>query len=310
MYRTILVPLDGSTLAERALPYAQRLAAAATGRITLLWVLHPPPPSAAGDPLREVTPRREAEAYLRGLTEPLGPVPVEAVVVEGDPAPEILAAAAQRGSELIVMATHGRSGIGRWIYGSVADAVMRHAGVPVLLVPVTAATRSWPTGRAPRVLVPLDFSALSEAALPRAEDLARALGAELVLLSVTPLVFTADLYGGVTLAYDVDADQAERRRYLEAAAARLRAAGHTVRVRDTVGFPAGATVDVAREEDVDLIAMSTHGSGGATRLLMGSIATGVVQRAPVPVLIVRPEAVRQPEAPPAPSASAGPTKQT
>jgi nucleotide-binding universal stress UspA family protein len=305
MARTILVPLDGSVLAERALPLARRLAAADGGRLVLLWVLRAPPAGAAGDPLREVAPRREAEAYLRRLAAGPEAPPAEPVVLEGEAAPTILAEARRRGVDAIVLSTHGRSGIGRWLYGSVADAVMRHAAVPVLLVPAASAVRAWPTTRAPRLLVALDYSPLSEAVLPAAGQVAASLGAELILLSVAPQLVTTDPYGMAYTAYDIDADQAQRRQYLEGLATTLRAAGHAVKVRTEFGFVATTIGDVAREEDADLIALSTHGSGGATRLLMGSVATGVVQRAAVPVLVVRPAEVRQDQAPP-PAAAAAP----
>jgi nucleotide-binding universal stress UspA family protein len=298
MYRTILVPLDGSSLAERALPWAQRLAAAADGRLILLRVVRGPPPSAAGEPLREGVPRHEAEAYLHRLARRLGTTPVDPVVLEGDAAQTILGESARRGIELIVMSTHGRAGIGRWISGSVADAVMRQAGVPVLLVPAACASGGWPTDRAPRILVPLDCSPLSEAVLPGAAGLAAPSGAELILLSVTPHLVAADLYGRVYVDYE-GPDRAARRRYLEGVARGLRAAGRAVRTRDGFGPVAAVIGDVAREEGVDLIAIATHGRGGATRLVLGSVALGVVQGATVPVLVVRPAEVRRGEAPPA-----------
>jgi nucleotide-binding universal stress UspA family protein len=299
MYRTILVPLDGSLLAERALPWAQRLAAAAHGRLVMLRVVPETAPPAGGDPPQAGETRDEAEAYVRGLAERSGETPVDPLVLEGDAAQTILGEVPRRGVGLIVMTTLGRSGLGRWIYGSVADAVMRRASVPVLLVPAASAIKEWPTDRAPRILVPLDFSPLSEAVLPPAGELAGALGAELVLLSVTPLLVTADLYGTGFVHYDYDADRQARQRYLEGIATGLRAAGHAVKTREEFGLVAGVIDDVGREEDVDLIAIATHGRGGATRLLMGSVATGVVQRTTVPVLVVRPAEVRPEEAHPA-----------
>ena len=296
MYGTILVPLDGSHLAERALPYARRLAAASGSRLVLLWVLRAPGAAAAGDPLREVAPRREAAAYLQGIAGQQGPTPVETVVLEGDAAPAIVDAAARAGAGLIVMSTHGRSGLGRWLYGSVADAVVRHAGVPVLLVPAACPARAWASDRPLQVLVPLDASARSEAVLPAARDLA-ATGAALILLSVTPQVVSADMYGSAYMGYDVEVDMTERRAYLERTATALRAAGYAVSVRDGFGFVPVVIGEVAEAAGADLIALATHGSGGATRLLMGSVATGVVQRAMVPVLVVRP-ADEPPAAPP------------
>jgi nucleotide-binding universal stress UspA family protein len=104
-----------------------------------------------------------------------------------------------------------------------------------------------------------------------------------------------DGYGQVYLPNDVDQDLIVRRHYLEETAAKLRERGLTVTTRAEFGTPNTLIVDVAREEDVDLIAMATHGSGGVTRVLMGSVATGVVQRATAPVLIVRPAEVREQE---------------
>jgi nucleotide-binding universal stress UspA family protein len=296
MYRTILVPLDGSSLAERALPWAQRMAAAADGRLVMLRVVPETAPSAGGDPPQAIESRGEAEAYLHGLTERLGAAPFELHVLAGDAAQTILGQIPGRGVGLIVMSTLGSSGLGRWIYGSVADAVMRHASVPVLLIPAASALRELPADRAPRILVPLDYSPLSEAVLSPAGELAEALGAELILLSVTPLLMTADLHGTGYVAYDVAADRQARQGYLEGIATRLREAGHAVRVREEFGLVGAVIDDVGREEGVDLIAIATQGRGGATRLLMGSVATGVVQRATVPVLVVRPAAAPPDEA--------------
>lgn len=292
MSQAILVPLDGSPLAERALDYAKGIGEAVDGRIILLRVIPEPAAGATSDALREVAPRREAETYLHGLVARVRPVPVETAVVTGEAGKTILAEVPRRGIDLIVMSTHGRSGLGRWLYGSVADQVMRDAAVPIVLVSATCAPRAWPSDRALRVLVPLDYSELSEAVLEPAEGLIRELRAELILLSVTPLIWTTDVYGGGYLAYDLDADQADRQQYLDEVAGRLQGAGYAVKTRTDFGYPDTLIVRVAQEEDVDLIAMSTHGSGGVTRLLMGSTATGVVQRAPVPVLIFRPALVR------------------
>jgi nucleotide-binding universal stress UspA family protein len=293
MYRTTLVPLDGSPLTERALLYARRLTAA-DGRLVPLRVLGEPASSGAGGPPRAGAARRQAETYLRGLAERLGATPADPLVLEGDAVQTIVDEVPRRGIELIVMSTHGRSGLGRWLYGSVADAVMRRAGVPVFLVPSRCAMRAWPTDRPLRILVPLDYSPLSEAALSPTAALLAPAGAEVILLSVAPRPVAADPYGRAYAAADADtADREARRRHLEGIAERLRAAGHAVQVRAELGCVPATIRDVAQHEGVDLIALATHGSGGATRLLVGSVATGVVQRATVPVLVVPPAAIRQ-----------------
>jgi nucleotide-binding universal stress UspA family protein len=275
-------------LAERALPVARDLADLLGAHLTLLWVV----PAGETAPGVAEDGAGGAEDYLRDLAQRIETPPAEAIVAAGDPAAAILAEAGRRGADLIAMSTHGRSGLGRWIYGSVADAVMRQASVPILLVSATCPARGWPRDRVARILVPLDYSALSEAVLASARELARTTRAELILLTVTPLQMAIDPMGGPYLADVVGQDQEDRQRYVEAVATKLRAAGIAVKTRVKLGFPEGTILDVAREEDVALIAMSTHGSGGVTRLLMGSVATGVVQRACAPVLIVRPPEVR------------------
>jgi nucleotide-binding universal stress UspA family protein len=294
MLETVLIPLDGSALAERALPLAQQLANAAKGRLRLLWVV-PSETGGASGARAEEADKAEAIHYLQKVADRLAPANVDLEVRAGDPATEILACLAESKADLVVMSTHGRSGLGRWIYGSVADQVMREAPVPVVLVSATCAMRPWPTEHPPRVLVSLDYSELSEAVLSAVRELAATIGAEIILLSVTPLLVTADPTGMAYVGYDLDADLADRKQYLEGVAARLREAGFTVTCRSTLGFVDSEILQAAQEEDATLIALSTHGSGGVTRVLMGSVATGIVQRATTPVLIVRPAEVRASE---------------
>ena len=294
MFRHILVPLDGSPLAERVLPYVQAIAAAGNARLVLLRAVSPqgshPDGNATTDHPAALT---EAESYLRDLAQRLSPAATDWVVEEGEATDVLLGAITRRGIDLVAMSTHGRSGIGRWIYGSVADTILRHAPVAVLLASATMKMTRWRSDRPLRILVSLDCSALSEAILEPACALADTLKAELILLSVAPLLVTPDPYGGIYLAYDPDQDRAERRTYLEGIAAKLRAPGRNVAVRDAFGLVDTTLLDVAHEEGADLIALATHGTSGVTRLLMGSVATSIVQRAPLPLLIVRPADVRE-----------------
>jgi len=150
----------------------------------------------------------------------------------------------------------------------------------------------WPRDRPLRVLVPLDGSELAQETLGPTAKLARTLGANIQLLQViVPLTYTyAD--PAAYLVYDPLIQAEEVQRYLETVATDLRARGLTVNTFDAIGPAAPAIADAATQQGSDLVAMSTHGSGGVTRLLMGSVATGVVPRAHVPILIVRPTAVR------------------
>ncbi len=145
MFKSILVPLDGSTLAEQALAPASRLAERFGGELLLLRVVTP---ERARPGLPHLTPRpgsfsavaarplmAEAEAYLAGLELPVPNIPVRRQVLNGAPPELIVATAAEQGIDLIVMSTHGRAGLLRLLYGSVAEAVLRGASVPVLLVP-------------------------------------------------------------------------------------------------------------------------------------------------------------------------------
>ncbi len=144
MYKEILVPLDGSELAESAIPHARELAKAFGARITLLSVIEPvamySQPGVVGPVISvAVNIQEEMETlgqYLDGIAEQLRAenIEVQRVAKEGDPASQICDYAHESKADVIVMSTHGRSGIRRWVYGSVADRVLRGARVPVLLV--------------------------------------------------------------------------------------------------------------------------------------------------------------------------------
>jgi len=292
MLTRILAPLDGSAQAEQALAYAERLTPGGAGRLILVRVTEP---NSAG-----ATPRHtgylDAQAYVCGLAVDLGRTghAIETSTPAGDPASEILEEIRLRHADLVVMATHGRSGPGRWLYGSVADAVLRGAQVPVVLVPLRSAP-PWPLGRAPRILLPLDGSSLAEAVLPVVSALAASLfGAETILVQAVawpPYVFGD---GAEILACDSRVDLDEARAYLTEVTRRQNAPNTPVRWRVELGRPAVDVIArVARQEHVDLVAMATHGRGGLSRLLLGSVASGTLQRARVPVLMVRPRATSQ-----------------
>lgn len=289
MLKTILVPLDGSELAERALPYATAIARWAHARVVLVRAILARTLPGADPTDAQVTLRKRAEADLYATAEQLGLASVEAEthVYYDEATAAILDAVQARDADLIVMASHGRTGLGRWIYGSVAERVLQHAPVPVLLVSATASC-AWTSDRAPRLLVPLDGSALAEGALAPARALAADLGSDLVLLRVVeaPPPLAAPDY--LTAAgVDLDTELGAARDYLHQVATDLRRDGLRVEIVPSVGHPPTLIPTVAQERSADLIVMATHGRRGIARLALGSVATGVMQRSTMPVLLTR-----------------------
>lgn len=296
MLKHILIPLDGSELAEQALPHARCLADAFQASLVLIRVIEIGPYT--GEQMNVIAAHYEsqqvAQAYLDRTATSLGQAgyPVDYQVSSGSAAEAILACARDRAIDLIVMSTHGRSGIGRWVFGGVADKVLRGADVPVFLIRSSA--DAWrPESRAAayeRILVPLDGSMLAEQALPHAEKVARAMGGEIVLLRVPTippfLAFGPD--PGMLLPSLLNEVYEEADAYLANVARRLHARGLAVyKARMDPGPVAEAILDYARDADIDLIVMSTHGRGGVGRWVYGSIADRVLRGAEVPVLLVR-----------------------
>src|SRR5688500_17561356 len=177
MLSTILVPLDGSDLAARVLPYAELFARKGHGRLVLFHAARSR--ALDRDPSAEVDTILEQDKFAAWLTR--DGVPASAQVVEGDAGPEIVHAADDLRADLVVMSTHGRSGVDRILHGSVADHVLQHVSIPILMVPA-ACDRVWAPGRPLRLLIPLDGSAFAEEALGPAFDLLRSFPVELWLL--------------------------------------------------------------------------------------------------------------------------------
>jgi nucleotide-binding universal stress UspA family protein len=211
----------------------------------------------------------------------------------------IAEAVRDRQADLVVMSTHGRGGLGRWIYGSVADQVLRTSDVPVLLISA-ADERPWP-GQAPfRIVVPLDGSSVAEEALDPVVELAKALEGELVLLRVVePPNYGLELGESPKFSFQPDVELAVAKEYLAQVADRLTQTGSAVESRAVVGSAPETIASIAREENAHLIAMATHGRSGLARVVLGSVATGTLQRASLPMLLVRPGVVRRAVAEPA-----------
>ncbi|HEY3081218.1 MAG TPA: universal stress protein [Chloroflexota bacterium] len=288
--RAILVPLDGTAQSQRVLPCAEALARGTDGWLLLMEAAEGYAFYEEDARLARRTALAAAEQYLAELerSERGRGVAAARVLLEGPPVPAILAAAESSDADLIVMATHARSGLDRLVAGSVAEEVLRRSSVPLLLVPPGAGEPP-PSEGTLRVLVPLDGSRLAEAALEAAAALAPPSRLELLLLRVAEppdRVQSRRQPASQTIAAHMHA--ADRLRPLRAAGAVV-----TAEVRSGRD-PAETIAAVARERSCHLIAMATHGRSGLARLLLGSVAAATLARASVPVLLVRPSDLAAP----------------
>ena len=306
MIRSVLAPLDGSRFAEFALPPAVEIARRAGARLRLALIHESPAgvaPGNAGAALAAGLRERE-EAYLQevaGRLDPSGTLPVETLHQPGSAGPALVKIIEEGHDDLVVMATHGRGPVTAAWLGSVADYVLRHATVPVLLLrPEPGQEPVYGPSGWRRILVPLDASPQSEVALSPALDLLDLFGdsgVRLTLLTVVEPVLGA---GDPGLPFALPPDPAlldtlrlgaERR--LEEVAAGLSGRGLMVDLAVQTGVqPAHAILETAREGEYELIAMTTHGAGGLRRLLLGSVADKVIRASSAPVLVVRPGPVR------------------
>jgi nucleotide-binding universal stress UspA family protein len=306
----IVVPLDGSALAEIVLPCVEELAQLTGAGVTLVRIVAPLGPLIDVPPGRFVgheRAQRDADApahdYLTTVARQFGRagVAVRTQVGGGDPAEQIIQAAGA--ADLIALSTHGRSGIGRWAFGTVADKVVRGAPVPVLTIRADQ-TDIVATGHPRHILVPLDGSALAERALPLATELARQAGATLQL--VRGVAWPSDRVPAAASLHPnsgadrIEHDQVFARAYLAEVGERLIRQGLAVTTHLQVAPAAEAILARAAEAAADLIVMSTHGRGGLGRWAVGSVADRVLQSACMPVLLVRAGS------PPAHAVSTGP----
>ena len=305
--RTILVPLDGSSFAERALPLAASLARGSGATLHVVRI-HVPyvrtPLSLEGMPVIEPEKdslRWEAErAYLTRIRTALGPrseLPTRIAVLNGPVADVLATYAAFNHVDLIVMSTHGRKGIARAWMGSVGDELLRRGRVPVLLVRPPEQDGTGERDRAPRIVIALDGSPLSEQIIEHAVSLGRALRAEYTLLRVVnPLGGMGDLpaifaprVGRAVAARHI----AEAKAYLAPLARSMKDRGLGVRTRVVESERAAdAILKEAACRDTAFVAMATHGRSGLSRLLLGSVAGRVLHETSVPLLLYRPRSDR------------------
>ncbi len=293
--QTILVPLDGSPMAEQGLTSARRLAKQTGAALSLVRGV----PFFATDTRIEDADRaavREAREYLSTVQDNLTREGFTARmdVVPSDPVAAILFAAEMQAANLISICTHGRSGLRHVLLGSVAEAVLRRSRAPILITraqekPAEAANTPYR-----RILAPLDGTSFAEAALAYLEREQIGDEAELILLQVVAPVtppYVPGLMGNGAAQLYTDADH-QTQQHLQDAEVYLNATGaahHSRgawRTRAVLGAPAAEILAAAKSENVDLIVLVTHGRHGLDRLMYGSVARELLHHAEIPVLIL------------------------
>lgn len=298
MFGRMLIPLDGSKTAEDVLPYARRLAADARVAVELLGVVEMADiaediasnqAAYAGALVREAV--RNSTEYLEKLAQTFHNGKVRCNVQQGRPEDIIIAAASADRATLIAMATHGRSGVTRWLLGSVTEKVLRGTVNPLLVVRAPGNSKTDGEAALRSVIVPLDGSDVAETILSPVAALAKALDLQVLLIRVYGLPLPT--YGGDDYYVpdylelkDQIRDEAEG--YLNSRANLLRAQG-VAEVSTVVieGSAADAIIDLARKTPDNLVALSPHGRSGLQRWVLGSVTEKVVRHCQDPVLIVR-----------------------
>jgi nucleotide-binding universal stress UspA family protein len=306
MYKRILVPLDGSELAERALPYVEELASHLGSEVILVNVRGP----------AENTDNPEHRVYLDNKvarteqnikSSPAIPsgekVKVESAIIGSSgllnhPAEEILNYAEKENISLIVMATHGRSGIKRWVLGSTADKVARASKCPVLLI--RANTDVPESIHLDRILVTLDGSKAGEAVLYHIEHIAPKYKSEINLLNVVEPPFHISVfqgmgyYGGsgiVKVRYteeEIKPLKVVVEKYMQKVSGKLIAKGIKTSYEVRIGSASEEIIKAEGEMHPEMVAISTHGHSGFGRWDHGSIADKVLHAGNTPLLLVRP----------------------
>ena len=300
----ILVPLDGSELAECALSYVRTLATRLRCRPLLFTACTP------GDPLEGLY-----RAYLEKKTDELRSQGIGAgsELARGDPASQILDFAERGDIRLIAISSHGCSGVSRWPLGSIANKVLIKSHIPVLLIRTSGPRTAFEAedvhrivgqevaslpNEPFRILVPLDGSPVAQAIIPHVEALAYGMACEIALLRVVELVDIPRV-GKLGRSFGVTEyeqqwhdlamrAESEAKSYLGEMESALANKGMNVRSACLVGKPVDTILRFADDYSADLVALATHGFSGISRWAFGSVASKVVEGSSRPVLLVRP----------------------
>jgi nucleotide-binding universal stress UspA family protein len=290
-YQKILVPLDGSELAEKALPYTKTIAKSKNSEVILFAVS-----ITTSGGRRDRLLKTYMDVNAKSLKT--NGIKVSISVAYGDVAEEIIEYADKNKVDLIIISTHGYSGIKRWMLGSVTQKVLYGTCTPILLVKSKSPEIS--NVKFKKILLPVDGSPFSEATFPYVEELIRNTNAEVILVEVSepPMVPS---YGNrpINPTWVKYRDtlwaklQQHASEYLEGVKSDLIKRGIKIKsqvVKCEVGETAHNIMQLAKKEKVDLVVIATHGRTGISRWVYGSVATRVVEESVQPILLIRPTA--------------------
>lgn len=305
MLEQIMVPLDGSEFGEQALPFARALSLATGAAVNLSHVsccelptdlLQNTPFQYEGVDL-SVYEAKHQEAMRQYLKEKEAALKAElpdrricSALLEGWVTEALERHAREIGAQLIVMTTHGRTGMSRAWLGSVADSLVRHSHFPLLLIrPLDEEGKAFPSPSFRHLLVPLDGSVTGEGVLPTAVLLARSLGSRVTLFHVVSPFRTVGARPVPLPAGDAEERRRRGEDYLAGVAKRLQGEGVEVEgMVEVHASPARAILEAVERQGTDLVAMATHGYRGMKRAVLGSVADKVLRGCTKPLLLVRP----------------------
>lgn len=296
MFKHILVPLDGSKLAEAALPVAASLGETLPATVTLLHVIEKNAPDQVHQE-RHLTAAKEANAYLAEVAQRAFPRKVKVDWhVHTRAVPNVVDSIVRHAQrdfqpDLIILCSHGRSGMRDMVSSSIAQRVVAESTIPVLLVKPKEAEPARPAMR--KILVPLDNESAHDQSLPIAEDLARAYKAEIAMICVIPTLGTLSgekavagtMLPSTAAAYLEMAEENARQHFQEHLAGfqktKIPASASIER-----GDPATVIARTAQSMEADLILFATHGNAGFEAFWRGSVAANVARRTDIPLLLI------------------------
>ncbi len=313
MYSKVIVPLDGSDLSEQSLPYAELIAKSLNVPIELVQAYDILPPSLLGGSNRQgVVSALEEGSRARALVSMENQrrrlegdgLSVNLVAQRGPAADVIVAVAGADPTALVVMSTHGRGGISRWVMGSVTDKVLHTIPNPMLIVRANVLGPAAPESSLRSVVVPLDGSPLSELAIPHAISVAGALSAGITVLRITPSedqyrtqlnLALPEMGTGTMPDFDMASpdeltadDAAEASDYLDDVRNRMSIDhAHGVATEHQVNDNIAQTIIERASAQPSLVAMTTHGRSGVGRMVLGSVTDRVIRHSNLPVLVIR-----------------------
>lgn len=308
MYRSIIVPLDGSARSQAAVPVAAAFARASGARLDLVRV-HIERPDLADDPSWDAMFREGEMRHLESLAlayETVTGTPVGTTLLDAPIADSLLAFAKERAGPIFIVAGRGRTGLRRALLGSTCDALVRRGQAPVLVLRDRGADDppSWRLGQKAfaRIVLPLDGTSHSEGGIAHAAAVARATGAKLHLVRVVGPVVSSAVLGAFTMhplpPYDDTTLQRNdmAQQYLQTIVDRLNTGAPTIAVTTEVSLatdPATAIIESCRRSAADLVVIPTH-ARGASRILVSAVGDRLLRDGPDALLFVKPVPSRLP----------------